>query len=662
MISLRFSTPVPLVGYILLLQLIIACSSPTTSTRPGQTDSTGVAVLLVDTDHPMSTIDKNIYGQFLEHINHAVVDGLYAEQVQGQGFEGKDFETHWKSRPDNAQVTLVNIPFQKGEKSIRLSPANGASGISQGRLFVQKGVVYNGSLWVKPEAGTPSMELRITDSGHHELAKVNLNYSGIDWQEVDFVFTPSRTDSMAMLEITATGTGSVLLDFISIMRADTRANGKFRPDLLESLKGLKPPFIRWPGGSFASTYKWQDGIGPAVSRVYHPNVMWGGYADYYGFGTDEFLELCRQLGANPMITLAAPSIKPEDVEYAMNWVHYMIDPATTSWGKIRAANGHLQPYSIPYIQIDNEPMNNNQTPDQYAEIVNVYGSRLRKIAPHAKIVACGQKRSVDLNWSQKLIDIAGDNFDILGCHNYEYEPENFQSGLQRISDYLVKLEHFIQHSRHTAIKIAILEWSLCRSFDWRAGLHTAGSLIAYERLSPSIEMTCPALLMRNTTDNPEWRSFIYHDHVSWFPGSGYVVEKLFHDHYAPVQLASTSGTFKDIENRADFFNGISQMIPKGWTGGTIDAIATCTEDNRRIVIKAVNYKGVSNVLLVRLQGSSIPSNATIKTFTLNAALDDAPSMKHPDAIRPYEGTAAFTKDLSFTMNPYSVLVVEIIPN
>ena len=106
------------------------------------------------------------------------------------------------------------------------------------------------------------------------------------------------------------------------MTADTRANGKFRPDLLESLKGLKPPFIRWPGGSFASTYKWQDGIGPAVSRVYHPNVMWGGYADYYGFGTDEFLELCRQLEADPMITLAAPSIKPEDVEYAMNWVHY----------------------------------------------------------------------------------------------------------------------------------------------------------------------------------------------------------------------------------------------------------------------------------------------------------------------------------------------------
>jgi alpha-N-arabinofuranosidase len=345
----------------------------------------------------------------------------------------------------------------------------------------------------------------------------------------------------------------------------------------------------------------------------------------------------------------------------MNWVHYLLDPATTYWGKMRAANGHPQPYNIPYIQIDNEPMNNSQTPDEYAAIVNVYGKELRKIAPASKIVACGQKRSTDLNWSQKIVNLAGDNFDILGCHNYEYEPENYQSGVQRISDYLVNLDLFIRNSAHPAIKIAVLEWSLCRSYDWRAGLHAAGSLIAYERLSPSIDMTCPALLMRNTTDNSEWRAFIYHDHVSWFPGSGYVVEKLFREHYAPVQLASASGTFKDISNRNIFFDTISQNKPEDWTPGTIDAIATKTEDGKRIVIKAVNYKGMSNTLLVRLQGTSIPSNAAVKTYTLRAGLNDAPSMEHPDAIKPVEGTMALAKDLSFKMEPYSVLVVEIAP-
>src|SRR5678815_5731256 len=122
--------------------------------------------------------------------------------------------------------------------------------------------------------------------------------------------------------------------------------------------------------------------------------------------------------------------------------------------------------------------------------------------------------------------------------------------------------------------------------------------------------------MRNTTDNPEWRSFIYHDHVSWFPGSGYVVEKLFRDHYAPVQLASTSGTFRDIQKRFTFFDTVSQMKPEDWTAGTIDAIATKSADGKRVVIKAVNYKGVSNTLLVRFQGNSIPANAAVNTYTL----------------------------------------------
>ena len=642
------------------LQLLVSCSFPSSTDKEVQSDSSGVAILLIDTDHPLSTIDENIYGHFLEHINHSVEDGLYAEQVQGQGFEGKDFETHWKAVETNGKTAVIDIPFQKGLKSVRLSPGNGTAGISQQRLYVKKDTLYNGSLWLKSEEGKAELRLRISDNNNNEIASASLPFSGAEWQEIKFAFTPSKTDTTAVWEIIASGEGSVLIDFISIMSANARANGKFRPDLLESLKGLKAPFIRWPGGSFASTYKWQDGIGPAASRVYHPNVMWGGYADYYGFGTDEFLELCRQLETDPMIVLAAPSTKQEDVEYAMSWVHYLIDPATTSWGKMRAANGHPEPYRIPYIQIDNEPMNNGFSPKQYAEIVNVYGSELRKIAPGSKIIACGQKRSNDLNWSQTIINLAGDNFDILGCHNYEYEPENYQSGVQRISDYLVILDHFIRNSTHPAIQIAVLEWSLCRSYDWRAGLHAAGSLIAYERLSPSIAMTCPALLMRNTTDNPEWRAFIYHNHVSWFPGSGYVVEKLFREHYAPLQVAYTSGTFKDIEKRFVFFDTISQMKPEDWTPRTIDAIATKTKDGKRLVIKAVNYKGVPNTLLVRLQGASVPSNATVKTYTLRAALDDAPSMEHPDAIKPLEGNVSFTKDMNFKMEPYSVLVVEVL--
>jgi alpha-N-arabinofuranosidase len=343
----------------------------------------------------------------------------------------------------------------------------------------------------------------------------------------------------------------------------------------------------------------------------------------------------------------------------MDWVHYLNDPPTTEWGRLRASNGHPEPYGVCHFQIDNEPMNHGLTPEKYSEIVNVFGSRLRAIAPQARIVACGQKRSNDMIWSQTVIDLAGKNFDVLGVHNYEYEPENFETGLRRIRDYLVKLRDYIRASAHPRIEIGVLEWNLSRTYDWRAGLHAAGSLILYEQLSPGLTMSCPALLMRNTTDDPTWTSFIYHDHVSWFPGSAYPVEKLFRQHYAERHLASTTGTFRDIGSRETFFTESATMKPEDWQPGSVDAIATGSADGRRIVIKAVNYEGKQNTLLVRLQGVRVPERAVATLHALSAGLTDSASLEHPDKIKPVSRTLKYAKDLTVDLEPYSVAVVEI---
>jgi alpha-N-arabinofuranosidase len=387
--------------------------------------------------------------------------------------------------------------------------------------------------------------------------------------------------------------------------------------------------------------------------------MWGGYSDYYGFGTEEFLGLCRKLNAEPLIVLAAPGTGSAQVQYAMDWVHYLNDPPETEWGRLRASNGHPEPYGVQYFQIDNEPVNNGFTPEAYAEIVNVYGSRLRAIAPQARIVACGQKRSNDMGWSQKVIDLAGKNFDVLGVHNYEYESANFETGLRRIRDSLAKLRDYVRASAHPRIEIGVLEWNLSRVYDWRAGLHAAGSLMLYEELSPGLTMSCPALLMRNTTDDPTWTSFIYHDHVSWFPGAGYPVERLFREHYAERYLASTNGTFRDIPDRGVFFKEIATMRPEDWVPGTVDAIATGSADGRRIVIKAVNYGAERAALLVRLQGAGVPEKAVARLHTIGAGLKDSASLEHPDAIAPVSRTLAYAKDLTVELEPYTVAVVEI---
>ncbi len=642
---------------LFLTAAVIASLSPVTA-GSGLAAEPGVAVLVVDTDRKAGIIDRNVYGQFLEHINHAVVDGLFAEQIRGAGFEAEDFATYWTAFGSAGAVRTIDVPFEKGTKSVRIAAGRAAAGIRQDRVYLQSGVEYAGSAWLKVEAGAPRVSFRVRGSDGAQLWEAPLATSGAAWREVPISFSSPRTETAAVVEIAASGTGAVLVDFVSLMRADVRANGMLRPDLLAALRGLAPPFIRWPGGSFASTYLWKDGIGPHASRTYHPNVMWGGYSDYYGFGTDEFMGLTRQLGSDAMIVLPAAKTDAESVQYAMDWVHYLIDPPTTEWGARRARNGHPEPYDVRYFQIDNEPMNNGFTAERYADVVNVYGSRLRQIAPRATIVACGQKRSNDMGWSQTVIDLAGDNFDVLGVHNYEYESDRFQTGVRRIGDYLVKLRDYVRASAHPDIKLAVLEWNLSRTYDWRAGLHAAGSLILYETLGPALTMTAPALLMRNTTDDPTWTAFIYHDHVSWFPGAGYVVEKLFREHYAEIYLASASGTFRDTDRRV-LFDEISTAKPEAWQPGTVDAIATASADRRRIVIKAVNYDASRHTLLARLRGARVPAGATVTVHTISAPPTEAASLAEPDKIRPVQRTMTWSPDLTIELEPYSVAVVAI---
>ena len=173
----------------------------------------------------------------------------------------------------------------------------------------------------------------------------------------------------------------------------------------------------------------------------------------------------------------------------------------------------------------------------------------------------------------------------------------------------------------------------------------------YEELSPGLAMTCPALLMRNTTDDPTWTSFIYHDHVSWFPGAGYVVEKLFREHYAERYVASTTGSFRDLPDRKLFFTQISTLKPEDWLPGSVDAIATSSADGRRIVIKAVNYRAEPNTLLVQLEGASAPERAVGTVHTISARLTDAASLEHPNAIAPVTRPFTYAKDLAVDLGP-----------
>jgi alpha-L-arabinofuranosidase len=138
-------------------------------------------VLLVDTDRVIGDVEEAIYGQFLEHINHSV-EGLFAEQIQGRGFEGRDFETYWTPFGESGSAVIANVRFENGEKSVRLQADHGTAGIRQGRINILRGQRYNGSVWIKPEAGALRLTVRVVDSHGHEVAAAPLGTAGSAWQ------------------------------------------------------------------------------------------------------------------------------------------------------------------------------------------------------------------------------------------------------------------------------------------------------------------------------------------------------------------------------------------------------------------------------------------------------------------------------------------------
>lgn len=124
-----------------------------------------------------------------------------------------------------------------------------------------------------------------------------------------------------------------------------------RNDVLQALKELRVPNVRWPGGCFADEYHWRNGIGPADKRPVTLNANWGGVTEPNTFGTHEFMDFAEQLGADPYVSINVGSGTPRE---AAEWLEYMTASQETTLSKERAANGRAKPFPVPFLGIGNE--------------------------------------------------------------------------------------------------------------------------------------------------------------------------------------------------------------------------------------------------------------------------------------------------------------------
>jgi alpha-L-arabinofuranosidase len=153
-----------------------------------------------------------------------------------------------------------------------------------------------------------------------------------------------------------------------------------RSDVVQALRAIRVPVVRWPGGCFADEYHWRNGIGPAARRPATLNAGWGEVIEPNSFGTDEFMDFVGQIGAAAFVSVNVGSGTPEE---AADWFEYMTSNKPTSLARQRAANGHQAPYTIKYLGLGNENWGcgGAMSPDHYVEEMKRFSHYTRNYNP-----------------------------------------------------------------------------------------------------------------------------------------------------------------------------------------------------------------------------------------------------------------------------------------
>lgn len=176
-----------------------------------------------------------------------------------------------------------------------------------------------------------------------------------------------------------------------------------RTDVVEALKELQVPLLRWPGGCFADEYHWMDGIGPRENRKKMINTHWGGVVEDNSFGTHEFFELCRQLGCK---TYVNGNVGSGTVREMSEWVEYITFNGVSPMADLRAKNGHPEPWSVDYWGVGNENWGcgGNMRPEFYGNLYRQFQTYVRNY-DHTKPIKkiCGGANVDDYEWTDVVL-------------------------------------------------------------------------------------------------------------------------------------------------------------------------------------------------------------------------------------------------------------------
>ena len=390
----------------------------------------------INLDRVIGEAHDHLYGANLEHLGQAIYGGVWAEMLRDRKFAGRDhmykspseglYNVHlgigivapWEAaNPDYEAVLYVhdNSVFYTGRQSQRITirrPNGQAHGIKQGSLYLESERDYELCLVLKGQG--QSLEVQLGDE-RWQIAEL-----GDDWQSLQRTFTKAGADPKGELTLTIRE-GTAWIGCASLLPTD-HVRG-FRADVIAAMRDWSPTQLRWPGGNFVSAYHWEAGVGDRDKRPTYLDPAWWLW-ESNDVGTDEFVDLCRLVGAEPVLTANMGNGTPEE---ARAWVEYCNGETSTKYGAIRAANGYEEPHDVKVWFVGNEQYGNWQVghvdAETYAASYIKFARAMRDADPELTLIGVGTPVDLYAHWNETVLRSAAEEMDQFSLHYYSVRTE-----------------------------------------------------------------------------------------------------------------------------------------------------------------------------------------------------------------------------------------------
>jgi len=608
----------------------------------------------IDISKMYDPINKFIYGQFIENLANWFEGGLWSEMLGDRKFfypvnnspklnppnSRSKILGRWRPVGPEQFVTMDSTETFVGKYSPRIHTSDNATrGIQQTGLPLVKGKSYTGHIIL---AGDPGVNVTISlvwGENPDDRQSLQINTLTNDYLKYPSSFTSNADTKDGRIEITGKGKGSFLIGTVSLMPSDN-IDG-FRPDLITLLKNMHVSILRW-GGNHSSGYNWRDGIGDRDTRPPTYDYAWHAVVSN-DVGTDEYLTLCRLIGSEPYIGVNAGF---GDAYSAAQWVEYVNGAKNTPMGKLRALDGHPEPYHVKWWGIGNEMYGTWQLGhmalSQYVIKNNIFAEKMREVDPSIVLVASGASpyeigttahswpppiphRPIAygsrFDWTGGLLKNSSDYFDYVAEHFYPLPGKIFNEEQQkfvridaplinrvrrpanRVEGAAEAWQKYIKEMpwlKNSGKRIALDEW-VAGARGLQGGIQ--GVLGDGEVLNEIFRHT-DTFIMAAHTSAPGCLS--YNGTESEYRGIG-LVFKLYSEHFGeiPVQVGGDSP-----QHPLEGTIGVDK--PEKTSGSDtypVDVMAALSKDHKTLTIAVVNPTEKAQQLHFSVVGGEISDNA-----------------------------------------------------